>query len=296
MNTRKLIALLICLCMTLTLLAGCKEVEKKAESDNKMQDTVQQDQDKDNLTETEENTDKPEEETQNKVDTSNKGYITDEASLMENVEKLLDTSLYGDMYKEDNTSFVSYWCERNDDNRPEYDLDYKYEFGDGSVVQLPLTFAELKEEGWTLSSTNDDQELDPGYMTFGRVKNSSGKELSVAAYNHTDSKAAFKDCTVINMDATQYSDLDTAKKLSSAIDFTICGSITNASTLEDIIDVLGDPTTLYCSFHYDDNGNYQYSKLTVTYTQESSAYSQIVFELSGDGNYITEVCYDVAPE
>lgn len=296
MNTRKLIALLLCLCMVLVLFSGCKKTEEKTETNDQKQDSVLQDDEKDSEIETQEDTNKPTEETQNKVDTSNKGYITDEESLMARVEELLDTSLYGDMNKSDNTSFVSYWCERSYDNRPEYDLDYKYEFGDGSVVQLPLAFAELEEEGWTLSSTNDDQELDPGYMTFGRVKNSSGKELSVAAYNHTDSKAAFKDCTVVNMDSTQYSDLDTAKKVSSAIDFTVCGSITNASTLEDIIDVLGDPTTLYCSFHYDDNGNYKYSKLTVTYMQASSAYSQLVFELSGDGNYIIEVCYDVAPE
>lgn len=303
MNTQKLIALLLCFSMVLALLAGCKSDKEPEENTDKNGTSVKEENQDDQVekeeenqndqTEKEEDTDKPKEETHIEVDTSNKNYITDETSLIAKVEELVDTSLYGDMYKNDNASFISYMCERNYDNRQEYDLDYKYEFGDGSVVQMPLTFAELEMEGWVLSSNNEDQELDPGYMTFGRVKNSSGKELYVSAYNHTSSKAAFKDCTVINIEAAQYSDLNIAKKIDSAIDFTVCGSITNASTLEDIIDVLGDPTSIYCSFHYDDNGNYKYSKLTVSYIQKSSAYSQIVFELSGDGNYIINVDYSV---
>lgn len=231
------------------------------------------------------------------VDASNKGYITSKDVFVNKMEELLDISLYTDLNESDHTSFKSYYYQLNYENKKEYDLDYKIILGDGSEFTIPIAFSELEKKGWVLQESCDsDREIETGLMTFGTIKNASGKSLSVAAYNPADKTIPFKKCTVINVDAQQYSTFDPTEKLDDAIDFTVCGTLTNASTLEDIINKLGNPYSINCTLHFDDEGKYTHSDINITYMQKSSAYSQLVFELSGDGNYITTVNYDVAPE
>lgn len=230
-------------------------------------------------------------------DTSNKGYITSKDSFVNKMAELLDISLYKELEESDYTSFKSYYYSLDYENKMEYDLDYKIGLGDGSEFTMPITFNELEKEGWFLQdSSSPDRDLDAGYMSYGIVENASGKTLSVSAYNPTDKTITFKECTVIQVQAQQYSTLDPAEKLSEAIDFTVCGSLTNASNLEDIINKLGNPYSINCTLHFDDNGKYTYSDIEINYMQRSSAYSSLVFELSGDDNYITNIHYDVEPK
>lgn len=290
MKKLRFLSLAIALLMIVTMFVGCGS---KEDNDG----TV------DNSTNTQSTTDVGKNETTNstesniEVDTSNKGYITSKEAFVNKMAELLDVSLYGDLSESDNTSFRLYHYQLGYENKKEYDLDYKIQLGDGSEFTMPITFSELEKKGWILQeSSAPDREMGAGLMTFGTIKNASGKALSVAAYNPTDKTITFKECTVINVDAQQYGSFDPTKKLDDAIDFTVCGTLTNASTLEDIINKLGNPTSISCTLHFDDEGNYTNSDINITYTQKSSAYSQLVFELSGDGNYITTVNYDVAPE
>lgn len=231
------------------------------------------------------------------ADTSNKSYITTKDAFVDKMEQLLDLSLYTELDESDVGSSILCLYQIDEENEKEYDLDYKLQLGDGSEFTIPITFSELEKKGWILRETSDpDRELDSGYMTFGTIENASGKTLSVAAYNPTEEKIAFKECTVINVDSQQYGSFDPTKRLDDAIDFTVCDSLTNASTLEDIIQRLGNPYYITCALRFDDDGKYTDSSIEISYQQESSAYSQITFKLSGDGNYITALNYDVAPE
>lgn len=291
MRKTKLIALVLAMLMILTLFAGC------GTNDNGGNDVTNNASDTQSTTEDKNEVTNNSSETNINVDTSNKGYITSKEAFVDKVTELIDVSLYRDITESDYTSFKSYFYELNYENKKEFDLDYKIKLGDGSEFTMPITFSELEKKGWVLQeSSAPDREMGSGLMTFGTVKNSAGKTLSVAAYNPTEKTITFKECTVINVDSQQYSTFDSTEKLSDAIDFTICGTLTNASTLEDIIERLGNPYSINCTLHYDDKGNYTYSDIEVTYMQKSSAYSQLKFQLSGDGNYITAINYDVAPK
>lgn len=290
MKKFRLLSFVLALLLIITMFAGCGSKENT-------DGTV------DNSTDTQSTTDAGDNEPTNftesnvEVDTSNKGYITSKDAFVSKMAELLDISLYADLNESDYTSFRSYYYQLDYENKKEYDLDYKIKLGDGSEFTMPITFSELEKKGWVLQeSSAPDREMGAGLMTFGTIKNASGKSLRVAAYNPTDKTITFKECTVINVDAQQYSTFDPTAKLDDAIDFTVCGSLTNASTLEDIINKLGNPYSINCTLHFDDEGKYTNSDIEITYMQKSSAYSQLVFDLSGDGNYITTVNYDVAPQ
>lgn len=290
MKKLRLLSLILVLLMILTTLVGCRSALDESVSTGNSpstQDTMSIET-SDTVATTESNLD---------VDVSDKGFITTKDAFVNKVAELLDVSFYSDLTESDNTSFKIYYYQVKPENEQEYDLDYKIKLGDGSEFTMPITFSELEKKGWILQESSDpDREIESGFMTFGTVENASGKTLSVAAYNPTDKTIAFKECTVINVDSQQYSTFDSTEKLSDAIDFTVCDSLTNASTLEDIVEVLGNPYSISCTLRYDGEGKYTNSEITVTYMQKSSAYSQIEFELSGDGDYITCVSYDVKPE
>ena len=290
MKKFRLLSLVLALLMIITMFAGCGSKENTDGTADNSTNTQSTDSDNDNG-ETVGYT-----ETNIEVDTSNKSYITSKDAFVNKMTELLDISLYADLTESDNTSSKSYFYWLDYGNKKEYDLDYKIKLGDGTEFTMPITFSELEKKGWVLQESSDpDYEMEAGLMTFGIIENVAGKSLHVTAYNPTDKTIAFKECTVIGVDAQQYSMFDPTEKLSDAIDFTVCGSLTNASALEDIINKLGNPSSIDCTLHFDD-GKYTHSDINITYEQKSSAYSKLEFELSGDGNYITTVNYDVAPE
>ncbi len=232
------------------------------------------------------------------VDTSdpniNKKYITSKDAFVDKMEELLDLSLYDELDEYGSSDFNGYSYCLKVENEKDYDLDYTIMLGDGSSFTMPITFSELSEKGWVLFR-DTDRELGAGFMTQSSIRNAVGKVISVAAYNPTEEAFTFQEGTVIALEAQQYSIDDFTKKLSDAVDFTVCDSLTNNSTLEDIIKRLGNPTSITCSLYFNDE-QYRCSDIEVEYIQESSAYSSIVFNLSGDGNYITNLRYEIAPE
>ena len=179
----------------------------------------------------------------------------------------------------------------------EYNLDYKIRLGDGSEFTMPITFAELETKGWFLQNSSDpDRDMASKYMTWGIIENTYGNTLNVAAYNPTNSTIKFKECTVINLTSNHFSSFDYEQKVVGAIDFLVCDSLSNASTLEDIISKLGNPYSLSCFMHYNEDGTFSHSEINVTYQQKSSAGSLITFKLSGYGNYILSLSYNIAPK
>ena len=291
MRKTKLFALVLAMLMVLTIFAGCG-TEKIGDNDVTDNSSVTQSGTEDNNGGSGNSS-----ETDTNTGTSNKKYITSKKAFTDKVAELIDLSLYEDLDETDETSYKSYYYELDSDNEKDYDLDYKIKLGDGSEFTMPISFSELEEKGWALPENADpDFEIDSGHVASSTVSNSEGKEFTFYVYNRTDNKITLKEGLVTSVCLYQYDSYDLTEKLSEAIDFTVCGTLNNASTLEDIIEKLGNPYSINCALNYDDDGNYTYSEIEVDYTQESSSYSSLVFTLSGDGNYITNVDYSVDPE
>lgn len=294
MKKFRLLSLALALAMTVTTFASCggKGNENSTAADSSDTTAISQ-QEKEN----EDNSTEDFTETSSDANTSDKGYITSKEAFISKMSALIDISQYNELSESNTGTAKLYTYTIKSENKTEYPLDYKISLSDGTEFTMPITFAELEAKGWILQDNSDrETEIAPGFMSYGIIENSSGKSLHVAAYNPEESSIQFKDCTVVNTDFQQYSSFEHDKKLDSAIDFTLLGSITNTSKLEDIIAKLGNPSSIIYSEHYDSDGKYDYSTIKITYEQKSSAFSSIVFEISGDGNYILSVSYDVSAE
>lgn len=223
--------------------------------------------------------------------------ITSKEAFIETVESLVDVSLYDWSSSEsDSSSNYSYYIKS--ENETNYDLDYSITLSDGSTFTLPISFAEMKELGWTLQeSSQSDAQMDPGYMSWGYCENTSGQELYISAYNPGEEIISFGECSVCEVEFSLFDTFENPPEpYENTPGFTICGSITQDSTLEDIISVLGAPSSLDYFIYKDDSGNYKSSTIYVEYVQESSPYSNLEFEISGDGNYIMTMEYQHIPD
>lgn len=281
MKNKRALSLVLAIVMILTVLAGCgSEGNTDSPASENRKPTAETSDEATVSTES-----------QIQVDTSEKGYIASKDDFVTKMAELLDLSLYMDLNEGDDT--YSYHIKY--ENRKEYDLDYTIQLGDGTAFTMPITFSELEQMGWSLEeSSSPDREIKSGFSSSGWIVNASGKELYVWAWNPTDKTITYKECTVHWIEAQQ-SKFSSFEKLDTASDFTLCGSLTNASTLEDIIARLGNPTSVFCDVDFDNEGNYSYSTLEVTYEQRSSAYSSLTFILVGDGSCILTVEYKVNP-
>lgn len=293
MRKNRLLTPIIAMTMIITLLVGCGSKENTNQTTDNQANTQ-------TTNDTEKNEKEDSSEFHVDVDTSAKGYITSKDAFVNKMTELLDLSLYAELNESSVGTSETYSYRLNYGNEKEYDLNYHVKLGDGTEFTMPITFSELEKKGWVLQeSSQPEMEMGANLMTIGRVENASGQSLGVTAYNPTDKTITFKECTVIRVESQQYDltdPINPTEKLNSAIDFTICDSLTNASTLEDIISRLGNPSSVFCALNFNEDGTYDDSKITITYTQKSSAYSSIEFKLSGDGNYITEIDYNVAPQ
>lgn len=232
------------------------------------------------------------------ADFSRTDYMTSKEAFVEIVGGLVDISLYDELEEYESTSSKSYSYNIKYENKMEYELDYSITISDGASFTMPISFADLEKCGWSLkSSSHAETEMEPGFISWAYCHNSAGQEIYVGAYNPTEETIAFGECSVCMVEFTMF---DTTSETPEAYEntpgFTVCGGITHASTLEDIISVLGAPESFYYSIHTDENGAYEDSYIELTYEQASSAYDYLVFKLSGNGNYIISMEYQHIPE
>lgn len=268
MNTKKLIAFLLVLCTVLTLMVGCEKSEVKTEKSSK--------------TESSQNADKQDQtEEEAKDESIAVDHITDENTFKAKMETLIDVSNYS--YQNNKTNFY-YSLSYN--NRADYNIDGKWQFEDGSAIQLPITFSELEKIGWTLTeeSDGDTRELESGHASIGWITNKDGDILNVMAYNHTNSTTFYKNCTVYNIE------LQAARV---SMDYTVCGSITKDFNIEDIISILGAPTTVSCHPQSNSDGTYKGTNIYVRYDNTDGSY--IEFLLSGDDDCIISITNEIKP-
>ncbi|MBE6784930.1 MAG: hypothetical protein E7538_01670 [Ruminococcaceae bacterium] len=225
------------------------------------------------------------------VDTSNKNYINSKESFVEKISDLVDLSQYEDLDQSEVGNSVLYFYNMNSEKETTINFDYSIQLGDGSEFVMPITLNELEVKGWKLHYSSDPNfELKSGYSTTDLIENKDGKQLYVDLFNPNEETIALKDATVVAIESEQFSTSYHEEKMDQAIEFKVCDSITNTSTLEDIISVLGNPNEIVCTIVNNDNG-YDHCKIEISYNG-SSAYSNIEFNLSGDGNYILNMSYD----
>ena len=196
------------------------------------------------------------------------------------ITNIVDLSHYT-LSKTSDSESSSYYTLNADLNNKQ-DLDHTMVL-DGVELIYPLTFEELGQKGWKISSEDAaNEEMKPSYAMSSYCENSAGHTIYVMGYNHLAEAAAYDKCTVKDIEITVLSSDDKySKALKSAPEFIIYGSITNASTIQDIINVLGEPSAIRT------NGNL--SKITITYDCNDG---DIQFDLTSDGQHIILVDID----
>ncbi len=283
MKKFRILALVLAMAIVLCVLSGCGEKADNKDNNAGGNSTVQNEQQDNTTSGMQDNS------TTDASANSNPKSITTKQEFSSVVGSLVDLTKYNDL--SENSQTYSYTLKS--ENKKEYDLDYSIKLGDDTKFTMPITIKDMESKGWKIKYSSD-QEISPGYMTWEVLENDSGKNIRVSVYNATDKKTTTQGCTVIGFESTQYDIHDLSSKVKSAEDFTVCDSLTQASTFEDIVKRLGEPTSIHCSIREAD-GKFDYSKITVEYSQKSSAYSYIHFELSGADDRIALVKYEVKP-
>ncbi len=277
MKAKRLLALALGVMMMISAFAGCSKSEP-GEEENKKEPVSQTQEKTEEITE---DVDVPAEET----------GITSKESFVNTMSKLIDLSLYMDLSESYNGSYDTFSYRIKYENEKDYDLDKKVRLADGSEFTLPIKVSDLANKGWTIpSNSSPDAQLKSGYETPTiNFKNSAGKQFEAAVYNHTDITTAVKNGTVTEIRTHLYGSLDPNKKLDSGIGFTVCGTITENSSMEGVIARLGNPTSVFCTVRRDDTGAFKHSTVEIKF--EQSAYNYLTITFSGDKGYITEMKY-----
>lgn len=126
--------------------------------------------------------------------------------------------------------------------------DFTFEL-DGILYQLPFEYTELKENGWTISSTgySEDKILDANsYDYFSMLKD--GSRITVHVINMSGNSKTIKDCKIggIEVYCNDLIDTDIVK---------FANDITVISSLDDVINAYGDANSTNT---YDDYTNVSY--------------------------------------
>lgn len=278
MKVKKILALLMSAATMITMFAACGKGDGESK-DSETKELVSQMEKQDDTN--------PSVENNEPVQTVG---ITSKESFVNTVDKLIDLSKYGSLSESTGGTTHSFSYTMKYEERSDYDLDGKVRLVDGTEFVLPVSVPSLESRGWEIPQNNrPDETFASGLETTAQIRNTSGKGFDAFVYNDTGSSIAIKNAKIGKVTFEQYSSLDNTKKLDSATPFTVCGTITEKSDLEDIVGRLGDPTFIGVLVKYE-NGSYKNSKVIIRYEQANS-HNQIEFELSGDSDYIIKMGY-----
>ncbi len=211
----------------------------------------------------------------NTITASEKDFFND------TIASLIDTSKYE--YKdwsleEGYGNSVEYSLES--DYAEQYNFDYLIKFADNSEIKLPVTYSEMENLKWN-TETAADKQVSNKVQTGVYFTNGTGEKIILWTQNLVDGDEAYanlSDCKffTIELDARYVSK------------YTICGTITESSTMSDIIRALGNPTTI--DYDWDDN------EIKLYYHEQlNNGYSSISVYLDGKGTTISSIKYQYSP-
>ena len=219
--------------------------------------------------------------------------ITDKDSLEKVLGRLVDLSLY-DFWSADDTDQQKNTCKyvlKDKNDTP--DLDFTVTLAGSTQFTLPFMLPDVQQQGWTLDAESTGKQISPSKKEICGLENEAGKTFTAFAYNLGETAQVTEKLPCYEISLFRYTyDEETRTMLeSTGADFTICKSITEQSTLADIIETLGNPYSVdYWSVHSKESGTYCYSKLILRYTVSAGTYNdQLEITLYADDNYITKV-------
>lgn len=217
-------------------------------------------------------------------------YVDDYLEACEGIEDLIRNPMYPklcDLMGMDVAEMVLENAYSDDEhvaafpaNYTEIVPEYIFEMGDGSMLQLPMTYGDLLDAGWNLEYGMEEEEFSsifPGeeYIWCSFI-NAEGKTMNAELGNYSDSPIDLWDAVVTQLqvggDETE--------------NFSVSG-ITLGATVEDIMAVFGRP--LQISYYEWESGGKDFS----FYYIDDINYSSISFDMDPETGLLNSVCYSV---
>lgn len=194
------------------------------------------------------------------------------------VVPLIDTSLYT-LDDEDETFFVYDLIDENATS----DLQHKITLGDCQIT-LPVQYGAVKEMGWEADGSSESQ-ISPLDKIIVEAKNSSQQVAELYIKNQSQATIDINDGLVCSVELAMY-DID--EKLDDCPEFLIDDSISNTSTMKEVIEKLGAPYRIYC-----DQLDEDIYEIGCLYSSQTGHLSIVFF---GDGSRIGMVDYSNYPQ
>lgn len=214
---------------------------------------------------------------------SGKKNVPQKEQFKENVQSSVDLSKYTEgNNKDDKNSSYSL----KSDLHKDYDMDFVVSL-EKTKITMPVAFSELEKQGWKI--------VNEKYYKFPLKPNTMGnticslkkKNVNVFSANTTDKNIFFPEGTVSRISVELFSAEDEfKKKLSTAPDFIICKDIDNKSSMNDVIETMGEPSKIERV-----KVNDKCSKLILHYMNISN-YNNLKIEMTEDGKKIVRIDYN----
>lgn len=211
--------------------------------------------------------------------------------------ELIDMSMYEIQQYEDMPDYIGFDLDSAYDHN--YNFDYTVAFA-GTAIKLPVTFHEMENSGWTTEASGDLQ-ISNKVQQGVTYTNGYGQQIILWTTNLDDVDADedlncdLSECTYydIQIDVctkeTEQADngeyVTVFKKNPVAPNFLIGGSVSESSSIADVINAFGAPSQI------DFNANL--NSITVCYlVVENNWFSNLTFRFAADGDYIVSVNYE----
>lgn len=226
-----------------------------------------------------------------------KAFATTPEEFTDKIQELVDLSKYEVYLSDDYPTDIDYDLDTEYDFTCEF--DYTVSFSGASAITLPVTFNSMANSDWSTEASADamvSNKVQSG-ITYATA---DGKEITLWTTNlaeidnDEDVSCALSDCTFYNIDIELYEsdyaeneageDIVIYQANPNAPSFTIAGSITEKSSIADVINTLGMPSNI--EFSGEENEIY------ISYTKpENDWYSNLHFYFAADGDYLVSVSY-----
>ena len=141
---------------------------------------------------------------------------------------------------------------------------------DGKVYSWPITYAQLKEAGYSVDSNTEHDILESNYYTLSSSAEKDGERAFYIRFkNYTDTDKTIAECDILGFS------FDTPWDGEFNYSMVLCNGITLGTSFEDVMAVMGTPTDEYVS----EDSEYGYR--TATYEVNDAIYAnkiQFTFE------------------
>lgn len=176
-----------------------------------------------------------------------------------------------------------------------YALDYSLTAED-ITFSLPLTCGELEIAGWDCRDDLESEiESSDRMGVLVSFRNHAGKEFYASVVNRSGATKQLKDCYITEVKFEKYTHdyLEDITILSDTAPFvTVCGDIDSNSSLQDILDRLGEPWMI--EFYTDGDANYEpLAFVRLTYLVRSdSEYGGLTISIASETDDVMIIEYE----